>query len=96
MSAENTEFEAQLQFVADAVWAFVYAIRSDIAFQRTFYLLSKYLMDYKWSFISPQGHASGSVRRKAWFVRGDETGERPDAIAVSTTSALHRSLLNVY
>ncbi|XP_045447872.1 metabotropic glutamate receptor 2-like [Melitaea cinxia] len=27
LSAENTEFEAQLQFVADAVWAFVYAIR---------------------------------------------------------------------
>ncbi|CAH0715917.1 unnamed protein product, partial [Brenthis ino] len=28
LSAENTEFEAQLQFVADAVWAFVYAIRN--------------------------------------------------------------------
>ncbi|XP_045498186.1 metabotropic glutamate receptor 2-like [Colias croceus] len=27
LSAENTEFEAQLQFVADAVWAFVFAIR---------------------------------------------------------------------
>ncbi|XP_072948843.1 metabotropic glutamate receptor 2-like [Epargyreus clarus] len=27
LSAENTEFEAQLQFVTDAVWAFVYAIR---------------------------------------------------------------------
>ncbi|XP_041979231.1 metabotropic glutamate receptor 2-like [Aricia agestis] len=27
LTADNTEFEAQLQFVADAVWAFVYAIR---------------------------------------------------------------------
>ncbi|CAH4028607.1 unnamed protein product [Pieris brassicae] len=27
LSTENTEFEAQLQFVADAVWAFVFAIR---------------------------------------------------------------------
>ncbi|XP_038210035.1 metabotropic glutamate receptor 2-like [Zerene cesonia] len=27
LSADNTEFEAQLQFVADAVWAFVFAIR---------------------------------------------------------------------
>ncbi|XP_045772809.1 metabotropic glutamate receptor 2-like [Maniola jurtina] len=27
LSEDNTEFEAQLQFVADAVWAFVYAIR---------------------------------------------------------------------
>ena len=27
LTADNTEFEAQLQFVADAVWAFVFAIR---------------------------------------------------------------------
>ncbi|XP_032517758.2 metabotropic glutamate receptor 2-like [Danaus plexippus] len=27
LSVDNTEFEAQLQFVTDAVWAFVYAIR---------------------------------------------------------------------
>lgn len=27
LSVDNTEFEGQLQFVADAVWAFVYAIR---------------------------------------------------------------------